>query len=122
QFLKAGLMEVFDVLVVNKSDLGPLAEAARRELVSALRVMGRRDATVVMTSALNALGIAPFAQSLENRDIDPSLQTRALVEHVLSELVAWRGLERIDADGGVGALRARLSSIRNVTPRTLLNG
>ena len=126
QFLKAGLMEVFDVLVVNKSDLGPLAEAARRELVSALRVTGHRDATVVMTSALTDTGIDTLAHSLENRETfaDGTKGTShfesALVERILSEHVAWLGLERIIAQGGIGALRTRLSSVTGASPRTLV--
>ena len=32
QFLKAGIMEVPDVLVVTKADLGRIADAARRDL------------------------------------------------------------------------------------------
>jgi LAO/AO transport system kinase len=122
QFLKAGLMEVFDVLVVNKSDLGPLAEAARRELVSALRVMGRRDASVIMTSALTDAGIDALALSLEDQDNSSEGHIRlatALVERILSEYVAWRGLERVNAEGGVGATRARLSAVPSASPRTL---
>ena len=38
QFLKAGIMEVPDVLVVTKADLGDVAVRARRDLAQALRV------------------------------------------------------------------------------------
>jgi len=40
QFLKAGIMEIPDVLVVTKADLGPLALRTRRELSAALRSLG----------------------------------------------------------------------------------
>src|SRR5439155_19912122 len=40
QFLKAGIMEIPDLLVVTKSDLGTVAQRARRDLVSALRALG----------------------------------------------------------------------------------
>ena len=38
QFLKAGIMEVPDVLVVTKADLGDVAMRARRDLAQALRL------------------------------------------------------------------------------------
>lgn len=116
QFLKAGLMEVFDVLVVNKSDLGPLAEVARRELNAALRVMGRRDAEVVMTSALEDRGISMLVEILERRDISPNRFREALIDRVLGELVTWLGLERIQALGGLDHLRQRLAEREDLSP------
>jgi LAO/AO transport system kinase len=52
QFLKAGIMEVPDVLVVTKADLGQIALRARRDLSSALRALGSRDTPVVSVSSL----------------------------------------------------------------------
>src|SRR5215218_4813755 len=43
QFLKSGIMEVPDVLVVTKADLGDIAMRARRDLSAALRSAGSRD-------------------------------------------------------------------------------
>ena len=43
QFLKAGIMEVPDVLVVTKSDLGRLADRAVADLRAALRALGAGD-------------------------------------------------------------------------------
>ena len=40
QFLKAGIMEVPDVLVVTKADLATPALRARRDLAAALRSLG----------------------------------------------------------------------------------
>ena len=42
QFLKAGIMEVPDVLVVTKADLGEVATRARRDLSAALRSLESR--------------------------------------------------------------------------------
>jgi LAO/AO transport system kinase len=53
QFIKAGLMEVFDVLVVNKADLGAIAQTARRDLKRALSVLGGAATAVVLTSAIS---------------------------------------------------------------------
>ena len=52
QFLKSGIMEIPDVLVVTKADLGQLALGARRDLSAALRSLGSRNTTVVSVSAL----------------------------------------------------------------------
>src|SRR3954464_15562922 len=52
QFIKAGIMEVPDVLVVTKSDLGAAAPRARRDLSQALRALGSRDTPVVAVSSI----------------------------------------------------------------------
>ena len=52
QFIKAGIMEVPDVLVVTKADLGDVALRARRDLNAALRSLGERDTPVIAVSSL----------------------------------------------------------------------
>jgi LAO/AO transport system kinase len=52
QFLKSGIMEVPDVLVVTKADLGQVAMRARRDLSAALRSLGERDTPVVTVSSI----------------------------------------------------------------------
>jgi LAO/AO transport system kinase len=52
QFLKSGIMEIPDVLVVTKADLGQIALSARRDLAAALRSLGRRSTAVVVVSSL----------------------------------------------------------------------
>ena len=52
QFLKSGIMEIPDVLVVTKADLGQVATNARRDLSAALRSLGRRSTAVVAVSSL----------------------------------------------------------------------
>ena len=52
QFLKAGIMEIPDVLVVTKADLGDVALRARRDLHAALRSLGDRDTEVVALSSI----------------------------------------------------------------------
>ncbi len=52
QFLKSGIMEIPDVLVVTKADLGQVATSARRDLSAALRSLGRRSTAVAAVSAL----------------------------------------------------------------------
>ena len=52
QFLKSGIMEIPDVLVVTKADLGAIALQSRRDLSAALRALGARDTAVVAVSSL----------------------------------------------------------------------
>ncbi len=52
QFLKSGIMEIPDVLVVTKADTGQPATSARRDLSAALRSMGRRSTQVLAVSSL----------------------------------------------------------------------
>ncbi|HEX3693441.1 MAG TPA: GTP-binding protein [Solirubrobacteraceae bacterium] len=52
QFLKSGIMETPDVLVVTKADLGDIALATRRDLSAALRSLGARETRVLAVSSL----------------------------------------------------------------------
>jgi LAO/AO transport system kinase len=52
QFLKSGIMEIPDVLVVTKADLGQVALSARRDLNAALRSVGSRSTQVLSVSSL----------------------------------------------------------------------
>jgi LAO/AO transport system kinase len=52
QFLKSGIMEIPDVLVVTKADLGAVALSSRRDLHAALRSLGARETPVLAVSSL----------------------------------------------------------------------
>ena len=52
QFLKSGIMEIPDVLVVTKADLGRLALATRRDLSASLRSLGSRSTAVIAVSSI----------------------------------------------------------------------
>jgi LAO/AO transport system kinase len=66
QFLKSGIMEIPDVLVVTKADLGDLALRARRDLSAALRSAGSRDTKVVAVSSLSPVsGIDELVAALD---------------------------------------------------------
>ena len=65
QFLKSGIMETPDVLVVTKADLGQVAINARRDLSAALRSLGRRTTRVLaVTSLPPATGIEELLDGL----------------------------------------------------------
>ena len=85
---KAGVLEVADIVVVNKADLGG-AEIVRDDIVHSLEISGG-GVPVMLTEALNGVGIAPLLEAALS--IQPSgdrLRLRAkealcsLVEHRL---------------------------------------
>lgn len=68
QFLKSGIMEIPDVLVVTKADLGQVALSARRDLSAALRSLGRRKTQVLaVSSPAPPEGIEELADALAER-------------------------------------------------------
>ena len=104
QFLKAGIMEVPDVLVVTKADLGQPALSAQRDLSAALRALGKRDTPVVAVSSLPpAKGIDELVEALDahRAAVDlPERRTRARRLAALAEFTADRGERALRALGG----------------------
>jgi len=69
QFMKAGVLELPDLFVVNKADQGPAAERTARELESGLGLASHRDAhwapAVILASARDGTGIAALVEALD---------------------------------------------------------
>ena len=104
QFLKAGIMEVPDVLVVTKADMGNAAMAARRDLSAALRSLGARGTPVVAVSSIPPPnGIEDLAAALdEHREsLDLAAERgRALRLAALAAFAAEHGERGLRALGG----------------------
>ncbi|MBA3298443.1 MAG: ArgK protein [Thermoleophilaceae bacterium] len=104
QFLKAGIMEVPDVLVVTKADLGDVAERVRRDLVEALAALGSREIPVVAVSSLPpATGIDELSQALDahRAQIDvPATRLRARRLMALGDFTAEHGEVALRVLGG----------------------
>jgi LAO/AO transport system kinase len=104
QFLKAGIMEVPDVLVVTKADLEDIALRARRDLAAALRAIGSRDTPVVAVSSIPPpSGIDDLADALDahraQADIASS-RARARRLAALSEFTLEHGESALRELGG----------------------
>ena len=104
QFLKAGIMEVPDVLVVTKADLEQIALRARRDLAAALRAIGSRDTPVVAVSSIPPpTGIDDLADALEahraQADVAAS-RARARRLAALSEFTLEHGESALRELGG----------------------
>jgi LAO/AO transport system kinase len=114
QFLKAGIMEVPDVLVVTKADLGDAAMRSRRDLAQALRSLGTRDVPVLAVSSLAPpSGIAELAQALDEHraGLDlPAARARARRQAALREYTSEHGDAALRALGGRRAAEALLAS------------
>jgi LAO/AO transport system kinase len=104
QFLKAGIMEVPDVLVVTKADLGQVAQRARRDLHAALRSLGERDVQVVAVSSLPpASGIEDLVAALDEHRARLDLAATRLRSRrlgALADFIAEHGERGLRALGG----------------------
>jgi LAO/AO transport system kinase len=104
QFLKAGIMEVPDVLVVTKADLGRIAVRAAADLNAALRALGAAHVPVLAVSCVAPpSGIAELVSALdahrESLDLG-ARRLRARRMHALSDFVTERGERGLRAVGG----------------------
>jgi LAO/AO transport system kinase len=116
QFIKAGVMEIPDLLVVNKADLGALAERTYADLSAALaslRAAGVSTAAPVLrVSAKDGAGIEDLVDALEAHaaSLAPTLHECRLKSagwRAAGELQRLRGEHGVSALGGVDTLRSR---------------
>tara|TARA_R110002072_G_scaffold25932_5_gene86324 strand:- start:9416 stop:10423 length:1008 start_codon:yes stop_codon:yes gene_type:complete len=120
QFLKAGILEVPHILVVNKKDMGAVAQRTLSELGNALNAEhpdGQWQVPVLATSAMNGSGIEALADVMAHHH--QSLQERKqLARRRRSYQAYWihKRLEEefgsfgIDKLGGEKALLEQLQS------------
>jgi LAO/AO transport system kinase len=104
QFLKAGIMEIPDVLVVTKADLGRVATRALADLQAALRSLGSPETDVVAVSSLPpGSGIDELAAALDRHHDGLDLTARRLRSrrmHALADFTAEHGDRGLRAVGG----------------------
>jgi LAO/AO transport system kinase len=101
QFLKAGIMEVPDVLVVTKADLGDAARRAQRDLEQALAALGSSEVPVFAVSSVPPQsGIPELADALAEHQERIDLAERRLRARRAA------AVREFTAEHGEGALRA----------------
>ena len=103
QFLKAGIMEVPDVLVVTKSDLGRIADRTVADLRAALRSLGAAEVEVVPASSVAPSGIAEVVGALDRHRAALDLPARRLRSrrmHALADFAGEFGERGLRALGG----------------------
>jgi LAO/AO transport system kinase len=104
QFLKSGIMETPDVLVVTKADLGQIALASRRDLSAALRSLGTKATQVLAVSSLPPpQGVDELAGALEDLRSSTDITARRLRARrsgALLDFVAEHGERGLRTLGG----------------------
>jgi LAO/AO transport system kinase len=104
QFLKSGIMEIPDVLVVTKADLGSAAQRSRRDLHAALRSLGACETAVVAVSSLApATGFDELVAALDAHRAALDVRSRRLAARragALADFVAEHGDRGLRALGG----------------------
>ncbi len=112
QFLKAGIMEVPDVLVVTKADLGDTAVRAARDLAAALSALGSQGTPVLSVSSLAPpSGIDELTEALDAHRAAVDLQvarSRARRLTALADFTAEHGERGLRSLGGHRAARRLL--------------
>jgi LAO/AO transport system kinase len=103
QFLKAGIMEVPDALVVTKADLGTVATRAVRDLRAAMRSLGSRTPVLAVSSVHPVSGVGELIAALdahrEGLDLRATrVRTRRL--GALADFVAEHGARGLRELGG----------------------
>jgi LAO/AO transport system kinase len=113
QFIKAGIMEVPDVLVVTKADLGEVALRAQRDLNAALHSLDSGEVPVVAVSSVAPPeGVDELVSALDGHRAALDLPARRLRSRrmmALGELVAEHGDSALRALGGRRAVERRLA-------------
>ena len=121
QFMKAGVLELPDVFVVNKADQGPLAERTARELEAGLGLGERRaeaagDPRVVLVSARDGKGLGALLEALEAHfafvsegTLRAERRLRGRDRFVQETLATRYGSYGLAAVGGAAALSDRLA-------------
>jgi LAO/AO transport system kinase len=133
QFLKAGVMEIPDLLVVNKADHGGAATRAASDLKSALSTLrqvgaGEGDQAVLLTSARDNQGVAELADALFAHRASLgdggvcARRARGQRAWALDWMLRRVGTLGVEALGGVDTLRAALDQPGSDTPLTVAHG
>jgi LAO/AO transport system kinase len=105
QFLKSGIMEIPDVLVVTKADLGQVAMRTRRDLTAALRSLGSRATQVIAVSSLPPpQGMQELVMALDEHRSGLDLAARRLRARRASALADYA---REHGERGLSALGGR---------------
>lgn len=129
QFMKAGILEVPDIFVVNKADMGPLAVRTAGELTAGLGLGERPDVgprgwtpPVLLVSARDGtgiealvLGIDAHRRFLEESGTRALRRLRARDAFVHESLLRRYGVHGIEAIGGTAGLVARLRDARDAS-------
>jgi LAO/AO transport system kinase len=122
QFMKAGVLELPDLFVVNKADQGPAAERTARELESGLGLGSHGAPAVILASARDGTGIAAVVEALDAHRAQlvasgalRERRERGREGHVVEALERRYGSFGLAALGGREGVRARVRERRGAS-------
>lgn len=115
QFMKAGLIEMPDIFVVNKADMGPAAERTQSELLGGLGLIDAKPGAwtppALLASARDSVGIDAIAQALfahrKYLEVSDTLTARLAdgrTDWLLNAVMERYGSHGIEALGGRDAV------------------
>jgi LAO/AO transport system kinase len=100
QFIKSGVMEIPDILVVTKADLGKIATAAARDLRAALRTLGSKTPVLQVSSIAPPVGVDELIDAAEQQFQALELTARR------SQVRRYAALDAFTHENGERGLRA----------------
>ncbi len=132
QFMKAGILEIPDVFVVNKADLGAVAQRTLHELGAGLGLSTpRRDGwrpPAILASARDGQGIGELVQAIdahrEHLEQNSQLEERRLrdrVAFVLGCLARRFGSYGLEQAGGADTLAVRVREAQHESASSLVH-
>jgi LAO/AO transport system kinase len=112
QFLKSGIMEIPDVIVVTKADLGTIAQRTRRDVSAALRSLGSQSSVIAVSSLAPPQGIEELLAALDEHRAAGEVgarRLRARRANALADFAHEHGERGVRALGGRRAAELLLS-------------
>jgi LAO/AO transport system kinase len=109
QFIKSGVMEIPDILVVTKSDLGAVATRATRDLRAALRTLGSPTPVLQVSSLPPATGVDELIDAVERQFAELDLTER---RSRVRRLAALDAFAHENGERGLRALGGRRAAER----------
>jgi LAO/AO transport system kinase len=111
QFMKAGIAEIPDLVVVTKADLGAAAARARADVEAALGLSAAGGRPVLLVAAADQAAIAALAAAIDSRLAATASERPARRRH---QAERWLGLMVRDRFGRDGLQRAGALSLADV--------
>ena len=110
QFMKAGIMEVPDLVIVTKADLGALATRTASDLKGALSLTTGTEVPVVLCSATSGTGLEDLLREICKRS---SEQTQRFGRSRKEQAETWARQQILDAYGREGLKLAHRFPVDN---------
>ncbi len=116
QFMKAGIMEIPDIAIVTKSDMGPPARRALADLKGALGLASGVEVACLMLSVPKGEGLGELIEALDARFASESEASRAARRHAQAESWLRSSLLQRFGEEGLAMASAALALPHGAAP------